>query len=531
MVGAAAMASTYAAAEDLPRSLGGLVLNDDGHVFLYLNDDLGPADSRRYLESYCRPGVGTIAFCVGDMSWPTFHPTKVGVHYKDMPPPPDLKSARARKNLDNFSGDPGGFFGTVFGSLRALGKTALASYRMNDAHFTAPDNPNVSEFWKRHAEFTLGPAYGYYGGCLNYEHDAVRGHFFERVMEFAALYPDVDGFELDAMRSPYFFPPDKGKSCAPLMTELVKRIKSALDAQATRLGRARYLLTVNVPATPELALESGLDVASWDVERLFDLVSIGTYQANMDLPLPLWKATVHNTPVYSYINCSAQTGRYFGLEEYRAAATNAYGAGADGIYLFNYPCLLELAGQTLVPATEARFTLPDLRSVGQPDLSKAPTALDELGDRTRLEGKTKRYLFCANNESGYRHFAPPFPSFERSTENPNVQATFRCYEPFASARSLLLQFKIVNVTRTETFEAVLNGQSLSGNARIDYASNGRDTRTHTVELGPYQIYTVDLRPEQLQQENVLIVSPTRLEPHLSGPVRLAEIELLAGYDQ
>ena len=39
-----------------PPSLGNLVLNDDGHVFLYLSDDLHKADLRRYLQSYCRPG-------------------------------------------------------------------------------------------------------------------------------------------------------------------------------------------------------------------------------------------------------------------------------------------------------------------------------------------------------------------------------------------------------------------------------------------------------------------------------------------
>jgi hypothetical protein len=54
--------------EQRPSSPGKLVLNDDGHVFLYLNDDLGKAELRRYLQSYCRPGLSTVAYCVGDMS-------------------------------------------------------------------------------------------------------------------------------------------------------------------------------------------------------------------------------------------------------------------------------------------------------------------------------------------------------------------------------------------------------------------------------------------------------------------------------
>jgi hypothetical protein len=161
------------------------VLNDDGHVFLNLNDGLGKAELRRYLESYCRTGLDTVAYCVGDMSWPTLYPTQVGVRYRALGAGGDLRRLRAYGNVDNFAAEPGGYFGAVFGILRQLGKRVLASFRMNDAHFTSLDNPNVSEFWKQHAKLALGPAYGYYGGCLNYASDAVRGHFFERVVEFA----------------------------------------------------------------------------------------------------------------------------------------------------------------------------------------------------------------------------------------------------------------------------------------------------------------------------------------------------------
>ncbi len=72
------------------------------------------------------------------------------------------------------------------------------------------------------------------------------------------------------MRNPYFFPPGKGKQHAPLLTEVIRDIKAALHAQAKRLKRREYLLTANVPLTPELALSCGLDVAAWDAEELFD---------------------------------------------------------------------------------------------------------------------------------------------------------------------------------------------------------------------------------------------------------------------
>src|SRR5262249_42069670 len=149
--------------------------------------------------------------------------------------------------------EPGGYFGATFALLHELGKKILASFRMNDVHFTQVDNPHVSAFWKKHARLQLGPAYGYYGGGLNYESEVVRSHFFDRVIEFVELYPEIDGIELDAMRSPYFFPPGKGKERAPLFTELVRRIRAAMTAQAKRRKRPDYLLTINVPLMPELA--------------------------------------------------------------------------------------------------------------------------------------------------------------------------------------------------------------------------------------------------------------------------------------
>ena len=78
--GLAAVPATTRRAEegrDMPAA-GRLILNDDGHVFLNLSDDLHKDDLRRYLQSYSRPGLDAVAYCVGDMTWPTLYPTQVG---------------------------------------------------------------------------------------------------------------------------------------------------------------------------------------------------------------------------------------------------------------------------------------------------------------------------------------------------------------------------------------------------------------------------------------------------------------------
>jgi len=513
-------------------SPGKLVLNDDGHVFLHFSDDLHKADLRRYLESYCRPGLDTVAYCVGDMSWPTFYPSRVGVHYGALGAGGDFGRSRAHKNVANFASELGGYFGAVFAILRELGKQVLASFRMNDAHFTSIDHPNASPFWKQHAKLALGSAYGYYGGCLNYASEVVRQHFFDRVVEFADLYPQIDGIELDAMRSPFFFPPGKGKENAPLFTELVRRIKAALAERSKRLNRPDYLLSINVPLTPELALECGLDVAAWDAERLFDHVSVGTYQAYMNHPMERWKKLLaHGTPVFAYIGCSPQSGRYLGLEEYRAAAANAYGSGADGIYLFNYPCLFELAAQVPVASHEVKMTLADMRACGHPDFTKVGQALEEIGRPESLRGKDKRFLFYFSNDASYRHYDPDLAGMDRRSGDRQLKAAFRCYEDYDRARAITLRFKIENVARTEEFELRLNGHGLQPTPdQVRYAANGRDTRIHTVKLGPYLEYEIALGPDRLRKgENVLQVTPKSLIADLATKVNLVEIELHVRY--
>ena len=84
------------------------------------------------------------------------------------------------------------------------------------------------------------------------------------------------GIELDGMRSPFFFKVNEGVKNAPLMTELIGQIRGDLDPARAK-GRSRYLLRVNVPRTPELALECGLDVAAWNRDGLVDGISPGCY--------------------------------------------------------------------------------------------------------------------------------------------------------------------------------------------------------------------------------------------------------------
>ncbi len=180
---------------------------------------------------------------------------------------------------------------------------------------------------------------------------------------------------------------------------------------------------------------------------------------------------------------------------------------------------------------EVPMNLIDLRTNGQRDFSRVAQALDEIGQPASLKGKNKHYLFYPTRVQNYRHHDPDQASLDRSAEKGNLTAKFRCFEEFAAAKSITLKCKLENTVRSERFALRLNGQPIAENQMtLRYASNGRDTRMHTVTLGPYLEYEVVLNPSQLKAgENVLEVMPTKLRPDLKPKIHLLELELSVVY--
>jgi hypothetical protein len=350
------------------------------------------------------------------------------------------------------------------------------------------------------------------------------------VQEVIAKFPDIDGVELDGMRSPFFFKPGAQRKNAPLMTELIRQIRGDLDQAAKARGRDRYLLRVNLPRTPKAALDVGMDVAAWDAEKLVDGVSPGCYNADFQPACERWKDLVRDRMlIHSYLNCGAGTAMYNSLEHYRGAAANAYGAGADGIYLFNFPCLDELSRLLPRPIYQAPMPpLPFRAQCWHADLSKSREALDELGDPAGLARKDKSYLFYVPNPD-YPHYTPERAAIDRGKPQP-AEMVFRCYDA-ADAKTLRLQVKTVNVTIRDEFSLALNGQAIDA-ARIRrlHAPGGRDARIHSIPLEPYSQYVVTLAPDMLQRgENRLTVSLRKGHPDLGGSIQLAELELFLHY--
>ena len=276
----------------------------------------------------------------------------------------------------------------------ANGIEVFWTLRMNDIHdaFTPPLWPQ----WKTdHPDALLGergdwdkyPAgtqHRWWSG-VDFGREDVRQRTGQLIEEVARSY-DVDGIDLDWLRHPIHFPETLRGEAVPrektaLITQLVRDIRGMLGGIGEERGRP-ILLSVRVPMLVRRCVHLGTDADSWLQEGLVDvLVTGGGY---IPFSMPNGKLVSlghrHGVPVYPCISASGMgrrppygPGGVYGIEAWRAAAANAFAAGADGISLFNlFPA----------PGSDAHNRL-------------ARQVFAEAGDAATLAGKNK--LFCLDN--------------------------------------------------------------------------------------------------------------------------------------
>ncbi len=235
--------------------------------------------------------------------------------------------------------------------------------------------------------------------------------------------------------------------------------------------------------------------------------------------------------MHVYINCGAAMGQYLSLEEYRGAAANAWGAGADGVYLSNFPCSDELAFPTPVPVDPKPFPTPELPAqCWHPDITGDFDALRETGDPEHLTALEKRFLF-AMSSTGCGHYPQGIATIDRLVSEP-AEMAWRYYEGFDSATTLRLEVKTVATTIRDQFTFEMNGVPVIERqiTRL-HASNGRDARIHAIPLEPHSVYTVELDAATLRRgENTLAVTLSERDADLFGEIQIREVTVSVGYN-
>lgn len=223
------------------------------------------------------------------------------------------------------------------------GLEAFITYRMNDLHFndTTTHCPIVyTDFWYKHPQFWLNDATPGWNSrqALDFAHPEVRAQKLGIISEQLDKYDMIDGFDLDFMRFIVYFKLGEGRKNAPLMTQLVKDIRTKVDAVSAKRGK-KILLSVRVPLTLEACLDKGLDIQEWIRLGLVDFVSIGIHwRGDPSLPVAQFRKDLGlvSIPLYASIDDGGYNPREpFSHGMFRGMASHILAQGADGIYLFN----------------------------------------------------------------------------------------------------------------------------------------------------------------------------------------------------
>jgi hypothetical protein len=234
----------------------------------------------------------------------------------------------------------------------------------------------------------------------------VRQLRLDTVFEALARNHDlVDGFELDFNRFQVFFPKGKAASGAPLITEMVRRVRARLDELAAAEKRPMYLFVRVPPSTADCTF-AGLEIERWINEGLVDLVSpaqIMTLAGDMPIADLVGLAKQHGVRIHPSLYPRTGTrvpfppqgpNRYAAAvvghdgieEEIRGAAATYRAMGVDGFYLFN---IYNAFGATR-PHNDRLYHL--FRDLSRPDA---------LQGQSVIYAVTKSYYFDGSGSYAY----------------------------------------------------------------------------------------------------------------------------------
>ncbi len=228
-------------------------------------------------------------------------------------------------------------FARLIPRSRAKGISPWISLRMNDHHYFN-DFSRVSPLLFNHPELRVNR-----NGLFNYAKPEVRDHYMKLIAEVLERY-DIDGVELDWIRTPNNFHAHELDAGREVLTAFVREAHRHTRAAAQRLGHP-VKLAVRVPATPEFAYKKGFDAVRWARDGLVDMIVASDFWSGCgDFPIERWRAQIGpDGAACTIIACTQCTyscvpkGFQFvhNVASQRGFTASMADRGADGIYLFN----------------------------------------------------------------------------------------------------------------------------------------------------------------------------------------------------
>ncbi len=287
------------------------------------------------------------------------------------------------------------FIRTVLAKTREKGMESILTYRMNDLHFTdtldVPDQARkyMSKWWWDHPQFWLNENVGWHTrGAYDFAHKAVRDRKVDIMTEQVDLYGDVmDVYLMDFLRFFFYFKKGEGRSHTADLTEMVRRMRVAVDSLSQVKGH-KILLAARVAPNLEDNLEKGIDVREWLKEGLVDFLSLGIHmyldgqtpikqfrdELGEDLHVPIYACGCNI--MYSYND--AEEAISDGM--IRSWSSVVLDQGADGLQSFNYYFSDYILRDGIIPSKG-----------GMTNRTFHPSLYTELTSLDKLEGRNKLY--------------------------------------------------------------------------------------------------------------------------------------------
>ena len=386
----------------------------------------------------------------------------------------------------------------------------VAKFRMNDRHGNGGqgarfilDNPSWQlEEFPGGQDFSFAP---------------VRDYVFSVADEVVDRF-DVDGLLFNYIRHGHCFPTDVASDRQIVMTGFLRRIREMLDRRGAQ-QRKTLTLGVMIPQTLEECHNLGFSLPTWVREGIVD------YICPCDFHYPDFNASYEEFsqltresncllyPTLSPTLCHGDDTTLLRPENYRALAQNFYGAGADGVSVFNYQYHWARKGGTARypgPVEGYPLSLSYLRDLRDPKTvasrtrhyrfhplwgGTSPTRAmkDDKTILTREVGSTGEYRFrlCEGN-------------------TPDIQAAL-----YFTAQGLLPEDKIA---------IKLNGTRIQNLQRV-FHPDGR-LETFGRPLPPFSSVWFNLNQESLNNgDNHLQIQLTHSAADTDGEVVIDEVEV------
>jgi len=339
-----------------------LICNDDGIQMIHHCVPGRASESvRRWVDFFLQEcGVDIFSFCTARPD-KTHHETVVAERdFSTMDRAPAQSQLHYKRILDELRDSGTDILRTVQDQVHSRGKRVVASIRMSDVHHQS----GLYEFMTPrvmvdHPEWRIRNPDGSMDVALDYAHEGVRRHRLLIIRELIETY-DLDGIELDFMRSCRFFAPGQTDTGIPLLNAFIGEIRELLDRKAEETGRERLLLLMRVPPVAEACRGLGLDPSTWvandwadalipsdfmwldygtrveEYEEICRDTKCGVYPCVN----PFAAEWVNHRDVNGYETNPVNFNRrvFFSDEQVRGVLRNYRRWGADGIYTFNFCC-------------------------------------------------------------------------------------------------------------------------------------------------------------------------------------------------